>query len=364
MKHGKQKVTNSDPTVNSNAPQARIQQPQDAYLAWLPKELLQKEIGQYLSSEDKYYLSRESYSLHSLFKQPASKHVHQFLTAVVRGEKNEVEAFLDKNPSLLLEKIQVTDEAGRKIYGTAFQIALGAKDVSPFPDQFDEMAEMIAGYFEKIANGEKEKQNQYNEQFPEGFDKLEKERKIQDSKALNTVFAAIKNATTIAQAKAAVRIFQDYLKKQTQGVIKTGYHFNEALFEEALLLYRKYFDTCGGHNSDKNNLAAVKVLGGIQCYFTGSLAQATCDGIGKVIYKKKMLSRSKFVEDYVISSFIPKLGVNHFVYSSYGSMRKRGDILISDQVSLVWSKYISYINNNLKTHASTLSSSKPRCVIS
>ncbi len=369
MKNSERKVTDTDPTVNSNAPQARIPQPQDAHLAWLPKELLQKEIGQYLSSEDKYHLSRESYGLHSLFKQPASKHVHQFLTHVVRGEKNEVKAFLDKNPSLLLEKIQVTDEAGRKILGTAFQIALGAKDVSPFPDKFNEMAEMIASYFEKIPDGEKEKQKQYDEQFPEGFEKLEATRRARDSEALNTVFAAIKDKP-LAEAEEAVTAFQDYLKTQAQQVIKIGYHFNEALYEQALTLYNNNFDACGGYFSDKNNLAAVKVLGGIQHYFTANLAQAACDGFGKVVDEKKVLSRSKLLEDKVTSFFNSKLGVDHFVYSYYvgrqgGAWREgQGGRAIGANVVSV-SNLMSNKNSSLgKLMQPHSRAQKPRCVIS
>ncbi len=362
MKNSERKVTDTDPTVNSNAPQARMQQPQDAHLAWLPKEVLQKEIGQYLSYEDKYYLSRECHGLYTLFKQPASQHVHQFLTHVVRGEKNEVKAYLDKNPELLLEKIQVTDEAGRKIFGTAFQIALGAKDVSPFPDKFNEMAEMIASYFEKIPDGEKEKQKQYDEQFPEGFEKLEATRRARDSEALNTVFAAIKDKT-LAEAEVAVTTFQDYLKKQTEGVIKTGYHFNEALFQQALTLYINNFDACGGHYNDKNNLAAVKVLGDIQYYFTANLAQAACDGFGNVVDEKKVLSRSKLLADDVTYFFNSKLGVGHFVYSYkwHGCGRGLGTTPTTIAVSNLMSNKNNWLGKLMQPHSRA---QKPRCVIS
>src|SRR3990167_2652934 len=54
----------------------------------------------------------KSCGLYTLFKTPASEHVHQFLTHVVRGEKAEVEAMIQRDPRLLLEKMQVKDEAG------------------------------------------------------------------------------------------------------------------------------------------------------------------------------------------------------------------------------------------------------------
>ncbi len=262
-------------------------------------------------------LSKTCHTLHNLFQPEIDKQDTKILCQhVVYGEMKEAEKLLAKNPRLLLVKAPVTDEAGRKILGTAFQIALGAKDVSPFPDKFNEMAEMIASYFEKIPDGEKEKQKQYDEQFPEGFEKLEATRRARDSEALNTVFAAIKDKP-LAEAEEAVTAFQDYLKTQAQQVIKIGYHFNEALYEQALTLYNNNFDACGGYFSDKNNLAAVKVLGGIQHYFTANLAQAACDGFGKVVDEKKVLSRSKLLEDKVTSFFNSKLGVDHFVYSYY-----------------------------------------------
>ncbi len=370
MKKGKQAIKKFDPSASSKAPPTivRIEQPKDAFLARLPKEILKKEIGKYLSPEDKYHLSRESYGLHTLFKPDASQHVHQFLTHVVRGEKNEVKAYLDKNPRLLYEKIQVTDEAGRKIVGTAFQIALGAKDVSPFPDQFGEMAEMIAGYFEKIPDGENVRQKQYNEQFPEGFEKLEATRRARDSEALNTVFAAIKDKT-LAEAEAAVTTFQDYLKKQTEGVIKTGYHFNEALFEEALALYDKNYTPCGGFDSDKNDLAAVKILGGIQRYFTANLAQAACNGFGEVIDEKKVLSRSKLLFNDSTFFFNYKLGIDHFVFSYYrcaGAMNGRTDVGGRARASSV-SFFKSYVEQKQQSWSVMQPHSapkKPRCVIS
>ncbi len=270
-----------------------------------------------VSMEVMRLFSRTCHTLHNLFQPEIDKQDTKILCQhVVYGEMKEAEKLLAMNPRLLLAKALVTDEAGRKILGTVFQIALGAKDVSPFPDEFNEMAEMIASYFKKLPDGEKEKQKQYAEQFPEGFEALEKERQARDSEALNTVFAAIKDKT-LAEAEVAVTIFQDYLKTQTQQVIKNGYHFNEVLFEQALTLYNNNFDDCGGYFSDKNNLAAVKVLGGIQRYFTANLAQSACDGFGKVVDDEKALSRSKLLADDVTSFFSTKLGIDHFVFSYY-----------------------------------------------
>src|SRR3990167_8121223 len=101
------------------------------------------------------------------------------------------------------------------------------------------MAEMLECLLLQLPNGEKEREKQYNEQFPEGFEKQEEARRMSDSFELNKVFAAIKKdkTTGLAEAKKAVAEFQNYLKNQIKGVITTGYHFNEALFEDALKLY-------------------------------------------------------------------------------------------------------------------------------
>ncbi len=323
-------------------------------------------------------LSLTCHTFHSLFKQQLDQQTAKILCQhVVYGEKKEAEEILEINPGLLLVKALVTDEAGRKIVGTAFQIALGAKDVSPFPDKFNEMAEMIAGYFEKIADGTSEQQKQYAEQFPEGFEKLEKERQARDLEALQTVFEAIKDKP-LAEAEVAVTVFQTYLKQQTAGVIKTGYHFNEALFEQALTLYCINFDACGGYLSDENNLAADKVLGGIQRYFTANLAQAFCDALGKVVDDEMALSRSKLLEDKITSFFNSKLGVDHFVYSYYGDGEWRGGVRVGIEweclgmglrYGLEGQRIFSDLMSNKNVTLGKLMqpqsrAQKPRCVIS
>ncbi len=263
-------------------------------------------------------LSQTCHTLHSLFRKQLSAKI--FLQHVVRGEKKAVEASLLRNPHLLLEKMKVTDEAGRQIVGTAYQLALGAKDVSPFPNEFEEMAEMLVRYFRKLPNSEEEMAKQYAQQFPKGFEVQEAARRKQDLEALTTVFTAIKNATTMAAANDAVKSFQLYLKQQIERVITTGYHFNDMLFAEALALYESHCDAYGGMNSKKNNLAAVKVLGGIQRYFTANLAQAVCGGLQAVVTQKQPLTRStKFRDGYRYNFFDSQLGERYYAYSFIGA---------------------------------------------
>ncbi|OGT34986.1 MAG: hypothetical protein A3F11_12090 [Gammaproteobacteria bacterium RIFCSPHIGHO2_12_FULL_37_14] len=61
------------------------------------------------------------------------------------------------------------------------------------------------------------------------------------------------------------------------------------------------------------------MIGGIECLFTANLAQAACDGFGKVMDNKAKLSRSLKLEypaDFPF--FHSDLGRAHFVYSYYG----------------------------------------------
>ena len=282
----------------------------------LPKDMV-RLVGCFIPADtDKDKYARLCKQANNFFQSDLDKRaVEKLLHHVAYGEKDQAEKMLKSNPKLLLGISTITDEAGRTIYGTAYQIALGAKDVSPFPGKVEEMAEMLERYLLQLPNGEKEREKQYNEQFPEGFEKQEEARRMSDSLALNKVFAAIKNAKTIEAAEEAVKEFQLYLTNQTKGVITTGYHFNEALFEEALTLYERHHDAFGGFNSPKNRLAALKLIGFIESLFPASLAQAACDGFGKVVDEKKALSRSKLLDDKKTPFFDVNLGVTHFVYS-------------------------------------------------
>src|SRR3990167_7817389 len=287
----------------------------------LPQNVVQL-IGNYISDDaDKAKFVRLNKQVNNFFQPNLHKlAVEKFLHHVAYGEKDEAEKMLKSNPKLLLERGIVTDEAGRTIYGTAYQIALGAKDVSPYSDQFEEMAEMLERYLLQLPNGEEERQKQYAEQFPEGFEKQEEARRMSDSFELNKVFAAIKKdkTTGLAEANKAVAEFQNYLENQIKGVITTGYHFNEALFQEAPKLYDEHYDDFGGFDSDKNRLAAIKLIGFIQRFFPANLAQAVCDGIERVVDEKKMLTRGKVLDDKKTPFFNPSLGVSHFVYSYWG----------------------------------------------
>jgi len=321
---------NATPHETTKPKQDTSTNKQLSFFAGLPREVIKTEIGQYLSTIDKKSLAHKNRHLSLWLKdeiKPANDLIRQFVTLVAHGKKDEVEAMLKDDPRLLLYKAEVVDEAGRTLYGTAYQIALGAKDISIHPGvkETEEMAEMIERYFkEKIPDGEKMMAEQKAEQFPKGWEDEEKIRKQNDSVALKKVFEAIKNAKVDQNgqldksAEEAVKTFQSYLKEtQTRHIIKTGYHFNDALFEEACQLYEDNYSDFGGFNSPKNRLAAINVIGGIQAYFTANLAQAACTGFKRCVDEKKAIVRSKLLDDKRTLFFDSKLGVGHFVYSYF-----------------------------------------------
>ena len=129
----------------------------------------------------------------TLFNKPKDE-LTTLLDYVVRGDKDKVEEILQKTPRLLLETGLVTDYSGRQIEGTAYQIALGAEDVSRILHRGEGMAEMIEDYLRTLPNGELAIKNQQDIQFPKGYEEKENERKLMDSAALREVVRAIEES--------------------------------------------------------------------------------------------------------------------------------------------------------------------------
>lgn len=295
---------------------------QDNRLQGLCPDLIDgKPITDYLNEKTQTIQSSQK----GFFKPFVHPKVKAFLQHVINGGMKEAEKILKDHKddqamfrALLTTKAIVTDFAGRRIEGASLQLALGAKDVSPY--EHEEMAEMLEGYLKTLPDGEAEIEKQKAEQFPEGWERQEEARKRADSDALKTVFAKIKAANTDATLDAAVTEFKEYLAKQKEGVLRTGFHFNDQLFQEACERYDDHYTVFGGYDSKKIRLAAIKVIGGIECLFTANLAQAACDGFGNVVEKKVRLTRSlKLSSPADYPFFHPDLGKSHFVYSYYGA---------------------------------------------
>lgn len=213
----------------------------------------------------------------------------RLLQHVVYGEQAQAESILKIYPTLLLEKETVTDYSGRHIHGTALQIALGAEDVRYHAD--DEcMVEMIQRYFDKLPDGKQVMAAQIAEQFPEGWEILNREKMKNDSVALDKVIQTIAASSDIADCELAIQEFRDYLAPKS--IIKTGKHFNALLLVEALRLYEANHAQLGRRSSYKNDLCWRNVIGTIQRYLPASSAQAFCQGIHTIVEDGAKLKRS------------------------------------------------------------------------
>lgn len=230
----------------------------------------------------------EKKNISYLFFTPIGPLVTKLLRHVIKGEQTEAEDIIKQNPFLLLEKGKVIDYSGRKIYGTALQMALGAEDVRHHEDE-ECMVEMIQKYLKNLQNGESIIAKQTKDQFPEGWQKLEKERAKRDSEALRKVIQAIANAGPNDNCEEALQIFREYLKPK--GIIKAGKHFNALLLLEAFELYNKNYTNFCGVGGYKNALFWSKVIGYIQRYCPSCYAQVFCQGIEKITFNKKKLKR-------------------------------------------------------------------------
>jgi hypothetical protein len=152
-------------------------------------KLINQSVGN-LSPRMRSLLSSES-------KQIIAKietQVKEFLQLVVQDKQKECEDILENNPErlipLLTWKALVNDGANRKIFGTALQIALGS-DAVKFHKHKECMAEMLIRYLKTINNGTNEIANQIQEQFPNGWSEIGKNKVYADIVSLTKTINAL-----------------------------------------------------------------------------------------------------------------------------------------------------------------------------
>ncbi len=295
----------------------KTDQPSDRSLLDLPDDML-KEIGSWLPDQpqlqDKGLLSVFSSSQKKpgplssyvgsakrfhLLLQP-QRLLNQFLQSVVYGNQKKAEDILDQLKKtapgllaqLLTQKCTVVDYSGRTIHGTALQIALGAEDVK-YHDNEECMTEMLMRHLKTLPNGDDIIAKQIQEQFPEGWEEIEKARQERDLAELKKVVAAIESAQDGDNCDAAILVFRKYLDDENgRGVIKTGKHFNMQLLVDAFNLYVEKYDQFGGNwHSPKNILFWRKIIGGIERYLPACYAQAFCQGVYQIVEDLEKLDR-------------------------------------------------------------------------
>lgn len=142
----------------------------------------------------------------SLFqKRPA---VLTLLRHAARGEFNEVDAMLSKNPLLLKEKGTIIDFCGRKhLDCTVYQFVLGAKDKNVKNAKGDKivvhgMIEMIEEkHFPELKKHgidyETEMQKQFDEQYPAEYKEIEAKEDARDDAAYDAALNVVKKASNV-----------------------------------------------------------------------------------------------------------------------------------------------------------------------
>lgn len=303
----------------------------------------------------------------NFFKRVENCQVILLLRHVVRGEQKKADAILQQNLYLLFETGRVTDytctEDGvyyRKLEGTAYRLALGAKDVKFHSDE-ECMVEMIMRHFRRLPHWEVEIKKQYDDQFPPEWEHKEEQRKTNDLLALHKVLTAInevklpdidyyKNKTCYNNGmqvlktnlgkyynwrdeaykdcekacEPALKEFRKYLDDQIkENVIKTGFHFNDNLLQQAFHFYNKNIRAFGANagspwESPKNILCWRKIIGYIERFVPVCTAQAFCMGLVNYVDSDKELERSlKFKEGYSYFPLLPNAGLG-FEWSASG----------------------------------------------
>ncbi len=225
--------------------------------------------------------------------------VKKLLSHVIRGEQAEAEKMIKSNPHLLLETGMVEDYSGRKIAGTALQLALGAEDVK-YHDDEECMVEMIDKYLKQLPNGEEIIAEQTAKQFPDGWQAEEEKRVARDLEKLNEVFDTIEKSANPADWKEAINGLRNYLAFENKSnIIRTGKHFNHQLLVEVFDLYNQNYGSFGGwFDSAKNNAIWHKVIGTIERYVPAATAQALCTALNTIVDEKGKLQRKLTLRNY------------------------------------------------------------------
>ena len=320
-----------------------------------------------LKTASAFVITSKPNLLTDLFKEKAleselKRQAKELCQAVVYGKYNKVKEILDKNPRLVFYKARVQDysfyeeeeekdEKGNKkrIYreseGTAFQLALGAEDVSRKATPDEGIADLIKSYFVKSYNNNEEAahaeiirqfQEQYPEkEFPEYYEadkkKHEEILKIKntnnpDLKAVEEIVQAISdskahNETDLNQDKILQAAFNKFRKHfKPKDVIVSGKQFNMQILIRAFELYDQKFDKMGGKwDSAKNMYFWQKVIGYIQRFLPACYASAFCQGLYNVVDSNEKLVRSLILLDdaayFPLDSVpAPRLGYNCAVH--------------------------------------------------
>lgn len=231
----------------------------------------------------------------TLFNSVKKQKLRTLFTAGLSGNLDEVKAIVDKNPSLLLEKLDekecmtIQGLSGHKASITFYRTVLATEDT--------QMAEWLKAKLIEVA-GKEEADAQYNAQFPKGWEALEEKRWEPLFKQLDIVTQAIRKAapgdivssghpeykltvkegSEVAIALAQFRLLLDATLNE---IVTTGRHFNPRLFYSALKTYDDHYANYFGNgwSDPRAMLFWQQVIGYIERIMPVNYVQAFFDGL-------------------------------------------------------------------------------------
>jgi hypothetical protein len=210
------------------------------------------------------------------------------LTAIANGEFCKVKEIIEKDPSLLLDRLEKEDcvetLSGQKANNvTALRTALAVEDT--------QMATMIKDKLITIA-GEDVAKAQYHEQFPKGCEVDEEKRWAPLFTQLDTLSDIIKEKkgditssgdpkykVTVAEGSAvevALTKLRSLLDDALNDKVRTGRHFNINLVLQAYKIYQECYEAFG---NDGRDLFWQRVIGTMQRGLPPPWIQAFCKSV-------------------------------------------------------------------------------------
>jgi hypothetical protein len=238
-------------------------------------EMMHDDIHKYVVASyydtESLFAVKTSRCLYRLYQPEEMKRiVKKLLYHVIQGEQVKVKKLLDiilkTRPKLfaklLKTKIVVKDYSGRRIEGTAFQLALGARDAKFHDNRNACIVELLAHYLKMLPDGEVVLAQQYNEQFPNGWEQKEAQRATEDSTMLHQFFSVMSEASEESCQK--VHLMDDTIQKLLHIVASDNHdpvRLNE-LYQTVLHADKNDFDNA--FNALKDYLLEKKVVGNDQ----------------------------------------------------------------------------------------------------
>lgn len=225
-----------------------------------------------------------NHRLNRLFKPAVQNRVNELCHHIVCGNPDQVSAILEKSIFLLEGTGTAINDAGYTITAMPYRAALCSED--------PQMVAIVQKYLIDFA-GSAEADDQWNAQFPAGWEKAEKVRWQPLFNQLKILDRAIRNADknditsspyyelTVREdsevARELVR-FKSLLEATRDAPIKTGRAFNPHFMQAVAYLYDTY-DNCYSYNNPKRLFCWQRVFGRTQRFVPAADAASFIDGL-------------------------------------------------------------------------------------